>query len=115
MILFIGDKPSSKNTNQNTPFIGTPSFKVFTSWLLKLRIISFHLYNSITSANLERIVDLYDNGAIVIALGNNASKRLNKLEIKHFKLPHPSPKNRLLNNKQFVENILKDCYNYING
>lgn len=32
--------------------------------------------------------------ATMIACGNEASKRLIKLKINHFKLPHPSPRNR---------------------
>jgi hypothetical protein len=49
----------------------------------------------------------------VIALGNVASKALDDLKIEHYKLPHPSPKNRKLNCKSFVQYALFLCKVYI--
>lgn len=50
----------------------------------------------------------------VIALGNEAKKYLLKASIEEFfVLPHPSGRNRLLNDKKFVEKTLAQCQNYI--
>lgn len=49
----------------------------------------------------------------VIALGLMASRRLDKNEIEHFKMEHPSGRNRKLNNKIYLDNRLKECYNWI--
>lgn len=52
-----------------------------------------------------------DDGDILIALGNNASKWIG--EHKHFKLPHPSGRNRQINDKEFIANKLAKCREYI--
>ena len=49
----------------------------------------------------------------VIALGNVASDSLKKINVEHFKMPHPSGLNRQLNDKQFEKNKIKECYNYL--
>jgi len=51
----------------------------------------------------------------VLALGNTVSEVLNKLNIDHFKLPHPSPRNRLLNDKKFEVDIIRQCELYLNN
>ena len=57
-----------------------------------------------------KVTDKYDK---VIALGNVASNSLKKLNIDHFKMPHPSGLNRQLNDKKFEKNKIKECYNYL--
>lgn len=49
----------------------------------------------------------------IVALGGFASKVLDKLGVEHFKLPHPSPRNRLLNDKEFERSELERCREYI--
>lgn len=51
----------------------------------------------------------------VVALGRTASQALTILEVDHFVLPHPSPKNRVLNDKALVEHKLLRCKEYLNG
>ena len=48
----------------------------------------------------------------VIALGNVASEALTKINVDHFKLPHPSGLNRKLNDKKYVTQLLKECKEY---
>lgn len=48
----------------------------------------------------------------VIALGNVASEALIKINVDHFKLPHPSGLNRKLNDKKYVTRVLKECKEY---
>jgi len=48
----------------------------------------------------------------VIALGNVASEALAKINIDHFKLPHPSGLNRKLNDKVYVQKVLSECKEY---
>lgn len=59
---------------------------------------------------LCQIID-YDR---VIALGGLVSKTLNTLAIDHYALPHPSPRNRMMNNQNKVNHILKDCKKWLN-
>lgn len=60
--------------------------------------------------NLFTYVQNYDR---VVALGNIASTSLSRINIKHFKLPHPSPRNRLLNDKMYERKVLNDCGKYL--
>ena len=120
MIIFIADKPSRLNISTNIPLVGTPSYKNFLKWLDKMKIWDdYCIFNSHTEEEKEFIRNLYNadfvfnRKSIFIALGNNAGKRLDDLKIKHFKLPHPSPRNRQLNNKKFIDDILQKCNNYI--
>ena len=50
----------------------------------------------------------------VIALGGHVSKTLNTLAIDHYTLPHPSPRNRMMNDQNKVNHILKDCKKWLN-
>ena len=50
----------------------------------------------------------------VIVLGNFAEGAAMQLGIKnYFKIPHPSGLNRLLNDKEYVRNMLLRCREYI--
>jgi hypothetical protein len=49
----------------------------------------------------------------VIALGTKVSSVLTKLGVDHFEMPHPSPRNRKLNCKNFEETKLKECIKYL--
>jgi hypothetical protein len=49
----------------------------------------------------------------VLALGNFASAALEQLSIPHFRLPHPSPLNRKLNDPQYEKAVIRECYNYL--
>ena len=50
-----------------------------------------------------------------VALGNVASGALRRLGLDHFKLPHPSGRNRLLNDPSFIREQLEACRAYVNG
>lgn len=50
----------------------------------------------------------------VIALGAFAATCLDRINISYFRLPHPSPRNRLMNDKEYVQNVLNKCKEYIN-
>jgi uracil-DNA glycosylase len=114
-IVFIGDRPSSKNLDQKVPFVGTKSHSNLIKWTHYMGIPGYLLLNSHTDADKSKIFDLASQGFKCIALGNNSSKVLESLKIEHFKLPHPSPRNRLLNNKNYIDNELIKCKNYLNG
>jgi hypothetical protein len=115
MTVFVGDEPSRLNTNKDIAFVGSKSHPTFVSWVRRLKTELPMAYNSNTQDLLEKISYWYNRGAAVVALGNKASARLKKLGIEHFKLPHPSPRNRLLNNKKFIDLELRKCKNYLKG
>lgn len=49
----------------------------------------------------------------IICLGSFAASCLDRINKSYFKLPHPSPRNRLMNDKRYVNNVLKKCREYI--
>lgn len=130
MIIFIGDKPSKKNKDQSIPFVGTKSYKTLLEWIGKLDID----ITDVVTGNREHIkyyswatkgsgkgvyvahpsfhCDL-DPGDKIIALGENASKHLKSLNLRHFKLPHPSGKNFKINDKKYLDKVLKECKTYL--
>lgn len=116
-VLFVGDKPSRLNTNPGVAFIGTPSYRNLCKWIAKMQIPDFTMVNSNDrNVLLPAVYGCHrDNMGVhcVVALGNVASKRLDLLAIKHFKLPHPSPLNRQLNNEYFIDEKLYECYRYL--
>ena len=49
----------------------------------------------------------------VIALGPFVSETLNSIGVNHYMMPHPSPLNRLLNDKKFEAMKLRECKKYM--
>lgn len=115
MVLFVGDRPSRLNTNPDIAFIGSKSEKVLRGWIDKIDPKEASLINSHRTILIRSIEIHYNLGTAIVALGNVASKRLEKAGIPHFKLPHPSPRNRLNNDPKFIDTELKKCKNYLKG
>lgn len=131
MILFVGDRPSPKMKPGAKPFEGADCEKRLIDWqrivapdyfppLTKeerdkgyICILGLFTYNSHTSEDLNDIETIARGRTAVIALGNVASKKLNGLNIYHFKLPHPSGRNRQINDKAFINSKLTECKKYI--
>lgn len=113
MVLFIGDRPSKFNAIAGQAFIGTQSYKVLQKWAVALDLKDFAMLNS-EEVDLPHIIRFYSTGNQLVALGNKASKVLQQLGFNHFKLPHPSGRNRQLNDGIFVTQKLKECKQYLN-
>lgn len=119
MILFVGDKPSPKMKLGATPFEGAACEARLKEWLANLGL-SHHAYQSnsyfiINQVEIEQSPLLLTicKGTGIVALGNVASKRLTSMNIPHFKLPHPSGRNRQINDKTFIASKLDECKKYI--
>jgi uracil-DNA glycosylase len=50
----------------------------------------------------------------IVALGKTAQKALNLVGVDFFAMPHPSGKNRKLNDKLYVEKIVEEMLAYVN-
>lgn len=129
MILFVASNPSRLNYDPNIAIIGSKSEKNFNNWVEYLIPTGdFHVVNisdkimphniSIKKSdyNLIKLVESVLNPSItkVIALGNNASIALDMIGVEYYKLPHPSPRNRFLNNIEQVNAVLEDCKKWLN-
>ena len=112
-VLVVGLNPSRKLGN-------SPSLKNLHDWLeyLDLKVVSFqNLYEDFDKSKLKiclikKLSKEYDK---IIALGNKVSNQLIKEGVDHFMLPHPSPLNRLLNNKVMIRHSLVACKSYLEG
>lgn len=132
MIVFVGDKPSPRMTPAARPFEGARCMSRLLDWIARVSsgeelesssiraIVEFNpdfihdnpifkIINQSAYTSLELF--LFPNDTMFIALGDNASKALKGIE--HFKLPHPSGRNRQINNKSFIDKKLKECQKYI--
>jgi len=121
IVYFIGLNPSKKNTDLNTPFVGTQSFNRLRQWLDSLKVCRYVLMNvssrvdfkKPTQEELDTLKDDLKDVKVVIALGVQVKSILDQLNIECFALPHPSGRNRMLNNKGYVRTKLTLCNEYI--
>lgn len=115
MIIFVGDKPSKKNVSTDIPFVGTLSYKNLLNWIYEMDVdVNFvKTRNKDFAPNLAALLKWYPHPIKIVALGEAASKELGKFEIPHFTLPHPSPRNRKLNDKKFLKMALDSCKVYL--
>jgi hypothetical protein len=112
-VLFVGDEPSKKNLYPDVAFAGTKSFDTLVGWATKklnLALYQFTMVNSVSTQDWARIGFHWGVGSPIIALGIKAEKRLRKMGISCYPLPHPSGRNRKLNNKEYVDSELQKCY-----
>lgn len=122
LVYIVADTPSKGNISQKVPLVGTSSYKRLLMWIgeMDIDITRVRLYNqgdapfddSLTRSSLNHAIEL--NQIRVIALGQKAANYLKKAGIKQYcLLPHPSGRNRLTNDPDFVTMKLKVCKNYI--
>jgi hypothetical protein len=109
-VVFVGDEPSSTNIDPSIAFVGSRSLRTLVKWIKFLEPDYYICLNSNTEGCLDAIEKLYKNGFIVIALGKEAEKRC----VCHFVLPHPSGRNRKLNDKEYIDKCLANIKRWIN-
>lgn len=101
----------------------SPAIKRLYSWLetLDVRFVSFvnvsHERGDFRPSDddidfLWRCLCIHDGP--IIALGTAVSRHLRRLHFYHFKLPHPSGRNRVLNNPRVAVRALHDCAEWVN-
>lgn len=124
-VIFVGSNPSRASDTPSIPFLETRSGDVLRSWVKLLGVHCYRFVNvsdRVTEGNrpLRKREVLYDTLArqlqgdfFIIALGNTAASALTRVGRSHFKLPHPSPKNRRLNDRRGVLEALRDCRRWL--
>lgn len=130
-ILFIGSNPST-SSETSMPFEeGTKSRKTINAWLIQLSLNQHNVYfynvsdektinnkqlskkTIIESAPyLRKKIDMHKK-YVIISLGKTASIALKLSNYEFYSMPHPSGANRLLNDKLFMENKLKELNEFI--
>jgi hypothetical protein len=116
-ILIVGLNPGKPSKNSKT------ALSRLTNWLdlLNIQYVSFTNLSQdpnwdfdlkkINKEFLKVQLEGYDK---VIALGGLVSNYLHKyLKVDHFKMPHPSYKNRALNDHEYELMMITECKNYL--
>jgi hypothetical protein len=114
-VLVLGINPSVLGGRRS------PSIRNLHKWLdvLELKYVSFsNIYKGTGEYKdkrterkfLNEVCPQYDK---IIALGSTVGDVLDSLGFSHFTLPHPSPRNRQLNDKAFVVKKLIFCRQYL--
>lgn len=100
-VLIVGDAPSRLNKDPDKAFVGAACFNRLLNWidLLGFKEEECAFINSNTELSIQMISE-WDGS--VLALGKKAQDRLNKAKIRHIALPHPSGRNRQLNNRWWL-------------
>ena len=110
-IIIVGQNPSSVEKSS--------TFRKLNQWTNEWKITRKYDFMNCSEEYGQKYTIDYDSLKVtnkydkVIALGNVASNSLKKLNIDHFKMPHPSGLNRQLNDKEFEKKKIKECYNYL--
>lgn len=115
-ILVIGQNPSTP-----TDIKRGSTMDRLADWMNAVDVETFHFTNACLirgnnftpTPDYDHINEVTTDYDKIIALGNFASHALSKLGITHFKLPHPSPLNRQINDPKFIEEKLKECKEYL--
>lgn len=140
-LIILGLNPSNKNVDPMIPFEGTPSKVNLDKWIknwqqryldkglggfiylimnLSERVESNQ--NKFKVAENEKLLfESHINKAIaynkIICLGDKVYKSVKKLrlrsDIEIIKIPHPSPRNRQLNDKKLVKTMLDKTFKFI--
>lgn len=114
-VVFVGDEPSPTNVHHDIAFVGAKCFERLVSWMKQLPIDYYVCVNSVSETDFQKIDALTKDGFKVIALGSVASGRLTACNIGHFKMPHPSGLNRMVNNEKKIALELFFCSTYLLG
>ena len=113
-ILILGQNPSGAKAFKNN------TIDRLSKWLDYAGITDYDFDNVSKDIGENFKVDLKHTEKIskgynkIVALGGVASSVLTKLQIPHLKMPHPSPRNRQLNCKEFEKEKMNTLKNYAN-
>lgn len=129
VVLFIGSNPSNASSSDAAFHGSTKSSQILTGWLANLpkdRGVMFinvlnkktednrPLKKSEVKANLEQLQSTITaiEPDYIVTLGKTADEALTLLHREHYAMPHPSGRNRLLNDPKYVEGKLKGLTEY---
>jgi hypothetical protein len=116
-VIILGQCPSSKTE----PF-KNGTFARLDSWCKQVGLDAWDFHNvihdKINSYDLkdvddETLIQKTQGKRVVIALGNFVSRACKKNAIYHYKIDHPSPRNRNLNSKEYEEKMIASLKEFL--
>jgi len=117
-VIILGQCPSTKTE----PF-SNGTFARLKRWCDTVNLTEWDFHNVIPNkinsydmkdVDIFALHDAVYNKKVVIALGGFVSKVCSKYKIDHYKIDHPSPRNRSLNDPQYEKQMLKKLKAYLN-
>lgn len=124
-VLFVGSNPSQASPDNSAFHSATKSYRVLHKWIEGLDIEAIYanisdeksrgnrpISHTAISETFDEIIEKQKPDRIV-GLGKTASKALSAKGIKFLEMPHPSGRNRLLNDPNFVEQKKKALAEYV--
>lgn len=126
MVLLVGSNPP-RQENVDRAFVETRSGRVLDSWKESW---GSYRYVAVNASDLvQRSGDvpakhvrlgfcdyLVECGADrFVALGKVAARALKKAGVSFFEMPHPSGRNRKLNDKDWTADVVRKCGEYLRG
>lgn len=128
-ILFVGSNPSNASVCDVAFHGSTRSSKILTEWTKDVAGVKMHinvsqkktennrpLKNGEINENLKdlRLTIVASGADKVVALGKTAAKALTLLGVPFYEMPHPSGRNRKLNDAAFVQEKVKGLVQFCN-
>ena len=115
-VLIVGINPSNKTKKQN------PTLTRLNKWMDELGVDRYSFANVHDEAgevpNVRELAKkeftFTKNYDKIITLGVTPSYVLKMKGVDHFAMPHPSPRNRKLNDRTYESDMLKQCKDYVN-
>jgi hypothetical protein len=117
-ILILGQCPSS-NTKPNK----NGTYSRLCKWLESVNVHAFAFHNvipdkinsyDIKDVQVKKLYSVTQGRKKIIALGGFVERVCKKHGIPYYKIDHPSPRNRNLNDPKYEEQMLKRLRDYLN-
>lgn len=115
-VLFIGDKPSSKNVDEDIPFVGTPSYKRLLKWIGELDLDIHHVRLENKVGDILILEKEHFDAIVFLGKASELLVQTGKPEIelpRLFTVDHPSPRNRNLNDPMYEKKMLKQLKEWL--
>lgn len=117
-VIILGMSPSGK-----TQGFKNSTFDRLVKWCNHVELKSFDFHNvipditngsTIDQVDSERLLQKVQGKVKIVALGGFVSKVCYIYGIAHYKIDHPSPRNRNFNNAEYEVQMLEKLRNYLN-
>jgi hypothetical protein len=115
-ILVVGQNPGTSNPRS----VNSTIYRLH-AWMASIGVEQFNFTNCslvsgkfrLSDVDFTRLLSLVARHSHIICLGNLASDCLSRINISHFKLPHPSGLNRQINDEKYIANQLSKCREFL--